>query len=66
MSTTPAQQGHRDGIAAHGAGIGCWPALDPAATYFVLSHEHDEIVTYLRNWQRGWVETDLAAKIPDE
>lgn len=65
MSNTPAQQGYRDGIAAHHAGIQCSPALDAATTKFITANtgEHRRIRTYLQQWQRGWVETDLAATI---
>lgn len=65
MSVVPAQQGYRDGIAAHQAGIPCSPALDAAATKFIAANtgEHRRIRTYLQQWQRGWVETDLAATI---
>lgn len=65
MSSTPAQQGYRDGIAAYHAGIQCSPALDVAVTKFITANtgEHRRIRTYLQQWQRGWVETDLSATI---
>ena len=62
MTTTPQQQGLRDGTAAYHAGIQCSPALDPAVTQFISSNigEHRRLRSYLTQWQRGWVQASLA------